>query len=80
MIWIWVGFVLLILALLALDLGVLNRKAHVIGGEAAERVEGVDEVALDQAEVLDLDFVSPAGGVADRDFQHDKVLGDGVFQ
>ena len=31
MIWIWIGFILLILALLALDLGVLNRKAHVIG-------------------------------------------------
>src|SRR5688572_24606467 len=31
MIWMWVGFIVLILALLALDLGVLNRKAHVIG-------------------------------------------------
>jgi tellurite resistance protein TerC len=30
MIWLWIGFVLLVLALLALDLGVLNRKAHVI--------------------------------------------------
>ncbi|MGH7215088.1 MAG: TerC family protein [Tepidisphaeraceae bacterium] len=30
MIWMWIGFVVLILALLALDLGVLNRKAHVI--------------------------------------------------
>ena len=30
MIWIWVGFVLFILFLLALDLGVFNRKAHVI--------------------------------------------------
>jgi tellurite resistance protein TerC len=30
MIWIWVGFVLFILALLALDLGVFNRKAHVV--------------------------------------------------
>jgi tellurite resistance protein TerC len=35
MIWIWVGFVVLILALLALDLGVLNRKAHVIGVKEA---------------------------------------------
>ena len=35
MIWIWVGFILLILALLALDLGVLNRKAHVIGVKEA---------------------------------------------
>src|SRR5215207_4053864 len=35
MIWIWIGFVLLILALLALDLGVLNRKAHVIGVKEA---------------------------------------------
>lgn len=30
MIWIWTGFILLILGLLALDLGVFNRKAHVI--------------------------------------------------
>lgn len=29
-IWLWVGFVVVILFLLALDLGVLNRKAHVI--------------------------------------------------
>ncbi|MEA2708009.1 MAG: tellurite resistance protein TerC [Phycisphaerales bacterium] len=35
MIWIWIGFVLLILSLLALDLGVLNRKAHVIGVKEA---------------------------------------------
>ncbi len=33
--WIWVAFVLLVLFLLALDLGVFNRKVHVIsGGEA----------------------------------------------
>ncbi len=31
MIWIWVGFIALVLAFLALDLGVFNRKAHVIG-------------------------------------------------
>ena len=30
MIWIWVGFVVLVLAMLAFDLGILNRKAHVI--------------------------------------------------
>ena len=30
MIWIWVGFILFILFLLALDLGVFNRKAHVV--------------------------------------------------
>src|SRR5688572_21436491 len=35
MLWIWIGFILLILALLALDLGVLNRKAHVIGVKEA---------------------------------------------
>jgi len=29
-IWLWIGFVVVILFLLALDLGVLNRKAHVI--------------------------------------------------
>ena len=35
MLWIWIGFILLILFLLALDLGVLNRKAHVIGVKEA---------------------------------------------
>jgi tellurite resistance protein TerC len=30
MIWVWIGFILLILSLLALDLGVFNRKAHVV--------------------------------------------------
>ena len=30
MIWFWIGFIVLILALLALDLGVFHRKAHVI--------------------------------------------------
>src|SRR5512133_1687384 len=35
MLWIWIGFVAFILALLALDLGVLHRKAHVIGVKEA---------------------------------------------
>jgi tellurite resistance protein TerC len=30
MIWIWCGFILLVLAMLALDLGVFHRKAHVV--------------------------------------------------
>src|SRR5688572_19811132 len=30
MIWIWIGFILFVLALLALDLGVFHRKAHVV--------------------------------------------------
>jgi tellurite resistance protein TerC len=30
-IWLWAGFIILILLLLALDLGLLNRKEHVIG-------------------------------------------------
>jgi tellurite resistance protein TerC len=29
--WLWVGFILFVIAMLALDLGVFNRKAHVIG-------------------------------------------------
>ena len=34
-IWVWIAFLLLIFAMLALDLGVFNRKAHVVGmGEA----------------------------------------------
>ena len=35
MLWIWIAFFALIFALLALDLGVLNRKAHVIGVKEA---------------------------------------------
>jgi tellurite resistance protein TerC len=35
MLFIWIGFIVLILALLALDLGLLNRKAHVIGVKEA---------------------------------------------
>ena len=35
MIWIWLGFILFILLLLALDLGVFNRKAHVISVKEA---------------------------------------------
>jgi tellurite resistance protein TerC len=35
MLWIWAGFLVFIIALLALDLGVLNRKAHVIGVKEA---------------------------------------------
>ena len=40
--WLWVGFGLFILAMLAIDLGVFNRKAHVIAfGEAARWTVGV---------------------------------------
>ena len=35
MFWIWFGFIALVLAFLALDLGVFNRKAHVIGVKEA---------------------------------------------
>jgi tellurite resistance protein TerC len=35
MFWIWTGFIVFVLALLALDLGVFNRKAHVIGVKEA---------------------------------------------
>src|SRR5512141_1556713 len=35
MLWIWIGFVVFVLFLLALDLGVFNRKAHVIGVKEA---------------------------------------------
>src|SRR5438552_685007 len=31
MLWIWIGFILFVLAMLALDLGVFHRKAHVVG-------------------------------------------------
>ena len=30
MLWIWTGFILFILLMLALDLGVFHRKAHVV--------------------------------------------------
>jgi tellurite resistance protein TerC len=35
--WLWAGFILLVLALLALDLGVFNRRDHVIGTREALR-------------------------------------------
>jgi tellurite resistance protein TerC len=35
MLWIWIGFIIFVLFLLALDLGVLNRKAHVVGVKEA---------------------------------------------
>jgi tellurite resistance protein TerC len=41
MIWIWVGFVLFVLALLALDLGVFHRKAHVVDVREALMWSGV---------------------------------------
>ena len=34
-VWLWVAFVALIIALMALDLGVLNRKDHVVGAREA---------------------------------------------
>ena len=34
-IWIWVGFIVFVLVLLALDLGVFHRKAHVVGVKEA---------------------------------------------
>jgi tellurite resistance protein TerC len=35
MIWLWAAFILLVLALLALDLGVFHRRVHALGmGEA----------------------------------------------
>ena len=34
-IWLWVGFLILVLALLALDLGVFNRKSHVVSTKEA---------------------------------------------
>ncbi len=36
-IWLWIGFIAFVLTMLALDLGVLNRKAHVIGTREALR-------------------------------------------
>src|SRR5688572_9205690 len=35
MIWIWLGFIVFILLLLALDLGVFHRKAHVVSVKEA---------------------------------------------
>jgi hypothetical protein len=31
MLWVWVGFIVFVCVLIAIDLGVLNRKHHVIG-------------------------------------------------
>src|SRR3954464_8948448 len=34
-IWFWVGFIAFVLAMLALDLGVFNRRPHVVGAKEA---------------------------------------------
>lgn len=41
MIWIWLGFIALVFTALAIDLGILNRKAHVITTREALRWTGV---------------------------------------
>jgi tellurite resistance protein TerC len=41
MIWIWIGFILFVLAMLALDLGVFHRKAHVVSVREALIWSGV---------------------------------------
>ena len=35
MLWIWLGFILFVLLMLALDLGVFHRKAHVVSVKEA---------------------------------------------
>src|SRR5262245_47458754 len=40
-IWIWTGFVLFVLVMLAIDLFVINRKAHVVSTREALRWTGV---------------------------------------
>lgn len=37
MIWLWIGFITFVLVMLALDLGVFNRKAHVVSAKEAMR-------------------------------------------
>lgn len=41
MIWLWTGFIALVLLMLALDLGVFHRKAHVVGVKEAVRWSAV---------------------------------------
>ncbi len=41
MIWLWIGFIAFILVMLALDLGVFNRKAHEVSAKEAMRWVGV---------------------------------------
>ena len=40
-IWLWIGFILFVLVMLALDLGVFNRKAHAIRTTEALRWAGL---------------------------------------
>ena len=40
MIWVWVGFVAFVLLMLALDLGVFHRKAHVVCVQGGPRLVG----------------------------------------
>jgi tellurite resistance protein TerC len=41
MLWIWIGFITLVLAMLALDLGVFHRKAHIVGVKEALGWSGI---------------------------------------
>lgn len=41
MLWIWIGFIAFVLVMLALDLGVFNRKAHTVSAKEAMRWVGV---------------------------------------
>lgn len=41
MIWLWIGFIAFVLVMLALDLGVFNRKAHEVSAKEAMRWVGV---------------------------------------
>jgi tellurite resistance protein TerC len=47
MIWIWAAFILFVLAMLALDLGVFHRKAHIVSmREAPGLVRRVGDAGL----------------------------------
>ena len=48
-IWFWVGFVAFVLAMLALDLGVFNRRPHVVGAREAARVNSGENARLSAA-------------------------------
>jgi len=41
MIWVWIGFTVFVLAMLALDLGVFHRKTHTVGMKKALAWSGV---------------------------------------
>ena len=83
MIWIWIGFITFVLAMLALDLGVFNRKAHVVSVKEALLFSAITGVALrwpTAGVITALLTVFLAGLAAWRTAQATAILRRGIEQ